>query len=116
MIIIQECYMSIDYKEIQEAAKLLGLGDRASLKQVKEAYRKLMHKWHPDRCKEDKKLCDEMTKKLTEAYKLLIGFCNSYRIPMTAQKLFEDFGGDDPEAFWKRKFGKDPHWGGPGYG
>ncbi|NMB65236.1 MAG: J domain-containing protein [Spirochaetes bacterium] len=107
--------MSIDYQKIEEAAKLLELGDRASLQQVKHAYRKLMQKWHPDHCKEDKKLCDEMTKKLTEAYKLLIEFCYSYRIPLTELKLVEELGNEDPEAFWKRKFGSDPHWGGPGY-
>ncbi|MEW6525253.1 MAG: DnaJ domain-containing protein [Spirochaetota bacterium] len=108
--------MRIDYQEIEEAAKLLGLGDRASLKQVKEAYRKLMHEWHPDRCKHDKEICNEKAIKITEAYKLLIAFCNSYKIPLTEQKLVEELAEEDPEAFWKRKFGSDPHWGGPGYG
>lgn len=103
-----------NYHDIEQAAKLLELGDRASLQQVKNAYRKLMHQWHPDHCKEDKKLCDEMTKKITEAYKLLIAFCNSYRIPFN-QQLLQEMEGEDPEAFWKRKFGSDPHWGGPGY-
>lgn len=107
--------MAFNYQDIEKAAKLLGLGDRASLQQIKNAYRILMQQWHPDHCKENKTLCNEMTRRISEAYRLLIGFCNSYTIPLTEQKLIEEFEDDDPERFWKRKFGSDPHWGGPGY-
>ncbi|MGQ9841988.1 MAG: J domain-containing protein [Spirochaetota bacterium] len=107
--------MGVNYQEIEQAARLLELGERASLQQVKNSYRKLMHQWHPDHCKEDKQLCDEMTKKITQAYKLLIAFCNSYTIPFNKQQWSNELDDEDPETFWKRKFGSDPHWGGPGY-
>ncbi|MCX8123177.1 MAG: J domain-containing protein [Spirochaetes bacterium] len=107
--------MPVNFHDIEQAAKLLGLGDRASLQQVKDAYKKLIQQWHPDRCGYDKEVCNEMTGKITEAYKLLIAFCNSYKIPLTEHKLVEELTDDDPELFWKRKFGSDPHWGGPGY-
>lgn len=107
--------MAVDYNDIEQAANLLELGDRASLQQIKNAYRKLMQKWHPDHCNEDKTLCNEMTRKIQEAYKLLIAFCYNYKIPLSEQRLVEELAEEDPEAFWRRKFGSDPHWGGTGY-
>jgi len=44
-----------DYKEIVNARKLLALGDEATLEDIKNSYRKLSLKYHPDRCKDDKK-------------------------------------------------------------
>lgn len=37
-----------EFGEIDRARRLLGLGERATLREVKEAYRKLAHQCHPD--------------------------------------------------------------------
>ena len=37
-----------NFDEIDEARRLLGLGDAATLKEIKSAYRKLAHRHHPD--------------------------------------------------------------------
>ncbi len=69
-----------DYKEIDTARKILGLGEFATLEEIKEAYYRLSRKYHPDGCKENKKKeCEEMFKKINCAYRLLIEYCGGYR-------------------------------------
>jgi DnaJ-class molecular chaperone with C-terminal Zn finger domain len=43
------------YEEIEKAAKVLGLHDTATMNEIKENYRKLMIRWHPDICRENQK-------------------------------------------------------------
>jgi Zn finger protein HypA/HybF involved in hydrogenase expression len=39
------------FKQIDEARKILGLEKGATLEEIREAYRRLSLKYHPDRCK-----------------------------------------------------------------
>jgi len=69
-----------DFKEINEARKLLGLDEEVTLPEIKEAYRKLALKYHPDRCKDEKKKdCEEMIKRINCAYEVVMGYCAGYR-------------------------------------
>jgi DnaJ-class molecular chaperone len=38
-----------NFNEIEEARKLLGLGEAATLDEIKRAYRTLAHRHHPDK-------------------------------------------------------------------
>ena len=38
-----------NFNEIEEARKLLGLGEAATLNEIKRAYRTLAHRHHPDK-------------------------------------------------------------------
>ena len=68
-----------NFKEIDEARKLLGIEETATLKEIKNAYRKLAFKHHPDKCKdEEKKECEEMFKKITHANDILMSYCAGY--------------------------------------
>ena len=68
------------FMQIDEARKLLGLREDASLAEIKEAYRDLSLKYHPDRCKEpDKKRCEEMFKKINHAMDIILNYCANYR-------------------------------------
>ncbi|MFA5119187.1 MAG: DnaJ domain-containing protein [Candidatus Omnitrophota bacterium] len=69
-----------DYKKIEEARRLLGLGEDASLDEIKDAYRALSFKYHPDRCKNpDKKDCEEKFKRINHAKDLIMHYCANYR-------------------------------------
>ncbi|MBN2483953.1 MAG: DnaJ domain-containing protein [Candidatus Omnitrophica bacterium] len=69
-----------DFKKIDEARKILGLGEYATLKEINEAYHKLAVKYHPDTCKDDdKKGCEEIFKKITHAKDVLSAYCGGYR-------------------------------------
>ena len=68
------------FEKIDEARKLLGLGGEATLHEIKQAYKKLAFKHHPDKHKgEDKKEAEKVFKKLTGARDTLLGYCASYR-------------------------------------
>ena len=38
-----------NFEEIDKARKLLGLGEAATLKQIKQAYRQMAFRYHPDK-------------------------------------------------------------------
>ena len=69
-----------DFKQIDKARRLLKLDEYATLKDIKNSYRKLAIKYHPDRCKDkDKKECGEMFKKISVANELLMNYCAGYK-------------------------------------
>lgn len=79
----------VDYSEINEARKLLGLEERAPLEEIKECYRQFARRNHPDRDPENSRLRDEF-EKTTKAYKLLTSCCQQDGIPFEDEKK-EDF-------------------------
>ena len=59
----------IRFEDIDMARKMLSLGERATLAEIKEAYRRLSLKYHPDKCAdEDKQKCEKMFKKIKPIY------------------------------------------------
>ncbi len=70
-----------NFKQIDEARKLLGLGKEATLEEIKKAYRELALKYHPDRCKDEKekKECEEIFKKISEAAEIIMQYCANYK-------------------------------------
>ena len=69
-----------DFKQIDEARKILGLDEEASMEEIKGAFRSLSLKYHPDRCKEkDKKRCEEMFKKISHAKDVILRYCANYK-------------------------------------
>jgi DnaJ-class molecular chaperone len=74
------------FKEIDEARKLLGLGERATAKEIKQAYRRMAFRYHPDsRVKESEE--DDMMKKLNWAYKLLLDYVTNYSYSFTEEDV-----------------------------
>jgi len=70
----------MNIKQIGEARNILGLDEEASMEEIKNAYRSLALKYHPDRCKEkDKKCCEEMFKKINHAKDIIVSYCAHYR-------------------------------------
>ena len=73
-----------NFNDIEEARKLLGLGEAATLKQIKTAYREMAHRYHPD--KHSNSVGEgvaETMKRLNWAYKLLIDYCDNYKYGFT---------------------------------
>jgi DnaJ-class molecular chaperone len=96
------------YQEIDDARRLLGLPERASMREIKAAYRRLLGQWHPDRCAGDEARCAEMTRRLIAAHEVLIAYCRGYRYSFTKEEV-SSYGSD--EDWWLRRFGNDPLWG-----
>ena len=69
-----------NFKQIDEARKLLQLDEDATLEEIKKNYRRLAHKYHPDKCKDgEKKDCEEMFKKIAHANDILMSYCAGYK-------------------------------------
>ena len=70
----------LDFNQIDQARKILGLDEYATLEEITKNYRELVLKYHPDKCKgEKKKECEEMFKKIAHAKDLISVYCGSYR-------------------------------------
>ncbi|MBI4644920.1 MAG: tetratricopeptide repeat protein [Deltaproteobacteria bacterium] len=62
-------------QEIERCCQILGLEKGASLKEVKQAYRDLVHVWHPDRFVQNPRLqkkAEAMLKEINAAYEKLL--------------------------------------------
>jgi hypothetical protein len=82
--------MMVEFQAVDEARKILGLSDRVTLPQIKQAFRKLAPQCHPDRNSTDAE-AKERFEKLAASYQLLLGFWatvdgdSSQAIPLTPE-------------------------------
>ena len=75
------------FEEIDKARNLLGLWDRATLKEIKQAYRKMTFRYHPDRKTQVGAEGDDMMKQLNWAYKLLLDYVSKYSFSFTKEDV-----------------------------
>ncbi|WP_339134920.1 MAG: DnaJ domain-containing protein [Candidatus Electrothrix sp. GW3-4] len=97
-----------EWQAIEQARELFQLGEQATADEMKQAYRRMCKKYHPDRAeKGEKKRYAEIMCHLTESYDLLMRYIKKYRFPLKPDKdtLY------DPEDWWMHRFGDDPLWG-----
>ena len=79
--------MVSDFEKIDEARKILGIEEEATLAEIKKAYHRLALKYHPDKCKDTKKQkCEEVFKKINKAYKNIMEYCDNYSYPFKKAK------------------------------
>ena len=77
------------YQELTEAREVLELPEKTTLKKIKSQYRKLLKKWHPDKCPDEKERCHEMTTKIIAAYTRIMSYCDQYKISFAQQDVKE---------------------------
>jgi len=92
------------YEKIENARNLLELPERATMEQIKINFRKLVHKWHPDKCTEDQHICTEKTRMITNAYKTIITYCSQYRYSFTKKEIHNYLS---EEEWWIEQFGEN---------
>ena len=98
------------FEEIDEARKILGLGETATLKEITDVYRKLALKYHPDKCRdEEKKGCEEMFKKISQANDILMAYCAGYRYSFKEKEIKKNTM--DKEFYEHLKRFYDGWWG-----
>lgn len=99
--------MTLTYKELAEAKKVLQLPDRASMKEIRALYKNLLKRWHPDTCTGDKQKCNEMTHRIVTAYRTVRTYCDCYEYSFEDEELKLHLS---KEEWWMDKFGEDPLW------
>ena len=94
----------MNYKDLQEAIRILGLGERASIGEIKARHKLLVKRYHPDTGND----CDgEMIRKVNAAYRIVLDYVSVYRFSFTEH----DFYDQNPEARIWRQFTDDALWG-----
>jgi len=94
------------WEAIDKARRLLGLTEKASRNEIRQAYMRACKLSHPDKAK-DGEASEKYMAQLNAAYRLLMEYSDNYRITF----LPNEDGMDDAE-WWFYHFGQDPIWTG----
>jgi hypothetical protein len=90
------------FEAIDEARKILGLGEEASREEVKGRYKKLMKKYHPDKTPNNQQYL-EKSKTITWAYSIIASYCNDYKFSFRR----EDVESMNPDLKLRKQFDDD---------
>ena len=77
------------FEELDKARKILDLGEEATIEEIKNSYRKLAQKYHPDkfRTKKKKEETQEKFKEISWAYNIIMKYIYSYRYSFRKKDL-----------------------------
>jgi len=94
----------MNFKEIDEARQLLGLGETASLKEVKAAFKRLAHLHHPDKHAGNSPDDTEMMQRLNRAYKTLTDYCEKYKYSFKQEDVARVYPEEEDYKKWHDKW------------
>jgi DnaJ-class molecular chaperone len=95
-----------DFNQIDEARRLLELGDGATLKEIRSAYKRLAQRHHPDKHGGGADNTEVM-KRLNWAYRLLTAYCDEYRYSFREEDIARTY----PHEEYLRKHRYDWFYG-----
>lgn len=98
------------YNEIKEALEILELPETATLDRIKKNYKKLIKKWHPDKCTDNPEKCKEMTQQINQAFDIIMNYCKGYEYSFRKEDI-ERQPLKNYEDWWHARFGDDPIMG-----
>ncbi|MEW6407895.1 MAG: GvpL/GvpF family gas vesicle protein [Patescibacteria group bacterium] len=76
-----------NFELVDEARKLLGLREEATFGEIKNAYYKLAHQYHPDKYSDSPEKMKKM-KKIIQAYSILENYCRSWNESIRQKRGF----------------------------
>ncbi|MDF1879212.1 J domain-containing protein [Sulfurimonas sp. SAG-AH-194-C20] len=86
-----------------KAKTLLGLRQTSSLKEIKNSYKNLMKKWHPDKHTDNSDKATKMSMQINDAYEIVLDYCNNYEYPFDEEAIKKRTF--SPSEWWHDKFG-----------
>ena len=92
------------FDELQNALKIMSLGERATLAEIRMRHRDLVKKYHPDSGFSGD---PDRIRQINAAHRLLSEYVGNYRFSFTE----EEFCQQNPEEWVRRQFMSDPLWG-----
>ena len=94
-----------NFEEIEEARKLLGLAEAATLKEIKTAYKTLAHRYHPDKHNGIASQEAQATmRRLNRAYKLLMDYCDNFKYRFTEEDVARTYFYDEYMRTYKERW------------
>lgn len=91
----------ITQQMLDEARCILKLPEKATLDQIKLAYRAMALRYHPDKCPSEE--CERMMRKINDAYELLMSFCQNYLYVFRVENTLHEEDWED----WLERFYPD---------
>ncbi|MBI5484329.1 MAG: J domain-containing protein [Deltaproteobacteria bacterium] len=92
------------YSDLQEALRILGVGERATLKEIRTRHRELVKRHHPDTGLTNE---PDTIRNVNAAYKVLLDYVSDYRFSFAEEEFYEQ----NPEERIRMQFSDDPLWG-----
>lgn len=92
------------HDELKAALRVFGLGERATLQEIKTRYRELAKQHHPDGGQTGD---PEEIYRVNEANRVILEYVESYRFCFSEREFLEQ----NPEERLRRRFMGDPLWG-----
>jgi len=84
------------FVEIDQARRLLGLGEVATLREIKAAYRRLAHRYHPDKHSGTiGEEAEETMRRLNKVYKPLTDYCSNYKYSFREEDVARTYPYDE---------------------
>jgi DnaJ-class molecular chaperone len=93
------------YPDLQEALRVMDLGERVTLKEIKDRHKELVKRYHPDTCNT---IEPEMIRRVNAAYQVVLDYVAAYRFSFVKEEFYEQ----NPEEQLRQQFADDPVWGG----
>jgi DnaJ-class molecular chaperone len=85
------------YVQLQEALRILELGERASMKEIKARHRALVKRHHPDAGATTE---PEVIRQINAAYRILQDYLSEYRFSFAEHEFYEQ----NPEERFRQQF------------
>jgi DnaJ-class molecular chaperone len=85
------------YAELQEALRILELGERATMKEIKARHRALVKRYHPDAGSTAE---PEVIRQINAAYRILQDYLSEYRFSFAESEFYEQ----NPEERFRQQF------------
>jgi len=96
------------FEKITWARQTLELPESATMQKIKESFKKLITKWHPDKCHDKEETCREKAEAIILANEILNDYCAQYQFSFSKEEVKKYCS---KEEWWLDKFGEDPVWG-----
>ncbi len=92
------------YAELRESLLVFGLGERATLREIRKRHRELVRMYHPDVGNDDE---PEQIRRVNAAYRVLREYVEAYRYSFSEEEFYEQ----NTEERIRMQFMTDPLWG-----
>ncbi len=94
----------MNFDDLIRSREILGIGEAATMTQIRARYRQLAREHHPDLHGGSD---DDRIKLITNAYRVVCDYCNSYTYSFSR----EEFLRQDPDENLRQQFADVPLWG-----